>query len=48
MIDPTKVVRSAIENAISSASMFLICEAVVAEMPEKEKEEGPKMPPEEY
>jgi len=48
VIDPTKVVRSAIENAISSASMFLICEAVVAEMPEKEKEEGPKMPPEEY
>ncbi|HDM32002.1 MAG TPA: chaperonin GroEL [bacterium] len=48
VIDPTKVVRSAIENAISSASMFLICEAVVAEMPEKEKEESPKMPPEEY
>ena len=47
VIDPTKVVRSAIENAISAASMFLICEAVVAELPEKEKE-GPKMPPEEY
>jgi len=47
VIDPTKVVRSAIENAISSASMFLICEAVVADIPEKEKE-TPKMPPEEY
>jgi len=47
VIDPTKVVRSAIENAISAASMFLICEAVVAELPEKEKE-SPKMPPEEY
>ena len=48
VIDPTKVVRSAIENAISSASMFLICEAVVAEIPEEKKEETPKMPPEEY
>ena len=47
VIDPTKVVRSAIENAISAASMFLICEAVVAELPEKEKE-SPKTPPEEY
>ena len=48
IVDPTKVVRSALENAASAASMFLITEAVVGEYPEKE--EKSKMPsmPEEY
>jgi chaperonin GroEL len=35
--DPTKVVRSALQNAASIAALFLTTEAVVAEKPEKEK-----------
>lgn len=35
VIDPTKVVRSALENAASAATMFLTTEAVVLELPEK-------------
>ena len=40
VIDPTKVVRVALENAASIAGMFLTTECVVAEKPEKE----PPMP----
>ncbi len=36
IIDPTKVTRSALENAASVASVFLTTEAVVADIPEKE------------
>ncbi|MCK4520900.1 chaperonin GroEL [Candidatus Parcubacteria bacterium] len=45
IVDPTKVVRSALQNATSAASMFLTTECVVAEKPE-EKKEGvcPTMP----
>jgi chaperonin GroEL len=43
IIDPTKVVRSALENAASIAVMVLITEAMVADIPEKEK--APGMPP---
>jgi chaperonin GroEL len=43
IIDPTKVVRSALENAASIAVMVLITEAMVADIPEKEKTPG--MPP---
>ena len=42
IIDPTKVVRSALQNALSAASMLLTTEAVVAEKPE-EKEKGSKI-----
>ncbi|MFH1848669.1 MAG: chaperonin GroEL [archaeon] len=42
VIDPTKVVRSAIMNAASIAGMILTTEAIVAELPDKEK--GPAMP----
>jgi chaperonin GroEL len=35
--DPTKVVRSALQNAASIAALFLTTEAVIAEKPEKEK-----------
>jgi len=38
VIDPTKVVRSAIQNAASIASLMLTTEAIVAEIPEKKKE----------
>jgi chaperonin GroEL len=47
VIDATKVVRTALENAVSAASMLLTTEAVVAEEPEKEKKETPEVP-EEY
>jgi chaperonin GroEL len=43
VIDPTKVVRSAIQNASSIAALMLTTEAIVAEIPEKKKE--PPMPP---
>jgi chaperonin GroEL len=33
--DPTKVVRSALQNAASIAALFLTTEAVVADKPEK-------------
>jgi chaperonin GroEL len=35
IVDPTKVTRSALQNAASVASTFLTTEAVVAEIPEK-------------
>ena len=35
IVDPTKVVRSALENAASAAMMFLTTEAVIAEKPEE-------------
>lgn len=38
VVDPTKVTRSALQNAISVASMLLITEAVVADIPEKKDE----------
>jgi chaperonin GroEL len=37
IIDPTKVVRSAMTNATSIANMVLITESLVADIPEKEK-----------
>ena len=42
VIDPTKVTRSALQNAASIAALFLTTEAVVTEKPEKEK--APAMP----
>ena len=42
IIDPTKVVRSALQNAASIASMVLITESLVSDIPEKEK--VPPMP----
>jgi len=40
IIDPTKVVRTALENAASAAIMFLTVEAVVADDPEEKDNEG--------
>ena len=37
IIDPTKVVRIALENAVSVASVLLLAEATLTEKPEKEK-----------
>jgi chaperonin GroEL len=45
IVDPTKVVRSALQNAASAATMLLTTEAVVAEKPEEKKEKhGHGMP----
>jgi chaperonin GroEL len=41
IIDPTKVVRLALENAVSVASVLLLTEATLTEIPES-KEEGSK------
>jgi chaperonin GroEL len=43
IVDPTKVARSALQNAASIAALLLTTEATVTEIPEKEKE--PPMPP---
>ena len=40
VIDPTKVVRSALQNASSIAGLMLTTEALVAELPEKENNKG--------
>jgi chaperonin GroEL len=37
VVDPTKVVRTALQNAASIAALMLTTEALVAEIPEKEK-----------
>jgi len=44
IIDPTKVVRFALQNASSVAALLLTTEAMVAEKP-KDKEDMPPMPP---
>jgi chaperonin GroEL len=43
VIDPTKVARTALENASSIAGLLITTEALVTEIPEKEK--APPMPP---
>ena len=44
VIDPTKVTRSALQNASSIAALLLTTEAIVTDKPEKE-EKMPSMPP---
>ena len=43
VIDPAKVTRGALENAASIAAMILTTEALITDVPEKEK--APSMPP---
>lgn len=46
VLDPTKVVRTAIQNASSIAGLMLTTEGLVADIPEEDKSEGaPPMPP---
>ena len=40
IIDPTKVVRVALENAVSVASVLLLTEATMTEIPETKKEQA--------
>ena len=42
IIDPTKVVRIALENAVSVASILLLTEATMTEIPEDTKERSPE------
>jgi chaperonin GroEL len=44
VIDPAKVTRGALENAASIAAMILTTEALVTDLPEKEKPAAPPMP----
>ncbi|HJQ82895.1 MAG TPA: chaperonin GroEL [Candidatus Binatia bacterium] len=44
IIDPTKVVRTALQNAASVAGLLLTTEAVIAEKPKEEKAAAPSMP----
>ena len=43
IIDPTKVVRIALENAVSVASVLLLTEATLTEVPEKKEERMPAL-----
>jgi chaperonin GroEL len=43
IIDPTKVVRVALENAVSVASVLLLTEATLTEVPEEKPERAPAM-----
>jgi len=42
IIDPTKVVRIALENAVSVAGVLLLTEATMTELPERKKEQAPE------
>ncbi len=44
VIDPAKVTRGALENATSIAAMILTTEALITDVPEKEKPAPPPMP----
>ncbi|HYB01736.1 MAG TPA: chaperonin GroEL [Ktedonobacteraceae bacterium] len=44
IIDPAKVTRSALQNATSIAAMILTTEALITDLPEKEKAPVPAMP----
>ena len=43
ILDPTKVTRSALQNAASIAGLMITTEAMVAELPKKEKAAAPGM-----
>lgn len=45
VIDPTKVVRTALQNAASVAGLLLTTDALVSEIPEEKSAGGPPTPP---
>ena len=47
VVDPTQVVRTALQNAASVAGLLITTEAMIAEKPEKKKE-MPAMPADEF
>jgi chaperonin GroEL len=44
IIDPTKVIRVSLENAVSAAAMFLTTDAVIVDAPQKEETAAPAAP----
>ena len=44
VVDPVKVVRTALENAASVANMILTTEALVTDIPEKKEEDKTSTP----
>ena len=44
VMDPTKVTRTALQNAASIAALLLTTEAIIADLPEKDKPGMPPMP----
>ncbi|MDE1937359.1 TCP-1/cpn60 chaperonin family protein, partial [Bradyrhizobium sp.] len=42
IVDPAKVVRTALENAVSVASVLLLTEATMTEIPEPKRERAPE------
>jgi chaperonin GroEL len=44
IVDPAKMPRQALENAVSAAAILLTTEAAVTELPEPKKDSGPAMP----
>ena len=44
IVEPTKVTRSALQNAVSVSGMILTTEAAVADIPEEEPEMPAGMP----
>ncbi|MEO1767900.1 chaperonin GroEL [Thiobacter aerophilum] len=48
VLDPTKVTRSALQNAASVAGLILTTDATIAEAPKEEKANTPAMPEMEY
>lgn len=48
IVDPTKVVRIALESAVSAAAMLLTTEAIVAEKETEEEKKRSSLPAEEY
>jgi chaperonin GroEL len=47
-VDPTKVTRSALQNAASIAGLILTTDASVVEAPKEEKAAAPAMPEMDY
>jgi len=47
IIDPAKVTRSALQNAVSAATMIITTECLVTELPKKD-EKAPMQMPEDY
>ncbi len=45
VIDPTKVARSALQNAASVAALMLTTECMVSDKPEEKGKDMPPMPP---
>lgn len=45
IIDPTKVARTALQNAVSIAGLMVTTEATITEIPEEKESANPPMPP---